>query len=75
MKATKLAPLPLYLIAHLVKCWSLLLARAPFLTKLGLYEPQGPCEGFAAVDIHAGRFYHGDSRRGEKNGPGRCYRV
>lgn len=31
-----------YLIAHLVEGWSLLLARAPFLTRLGLREPRGP---------------------------------
>lgn len=42
MEVTKLAPLPLYLIAHLVEGWSLLLARAPFLTRLGLHEPRGP---------------------------------
>lgn len=42
MEVTKLAPLPLYLIAHLVEGWSLLLARAPFLTRLGLREPRGP---------------------------------
>lgn len=42
MEVTKLAPLPLYLIAHLVEWWSLLLARAPFLTRLGLREPRGP---------------------------------
>ncbi|KAL1868707.1 hypothetical protein Daus18300_005841 [Diaporthe australafricana] len=42
MDVTVLAPLPLYLIAHLVEGWSLLLARAPFLTKLGLREPKGP---------------------------------
>lgn len=42
MEVTKLAPLPLYLIAHLVEGWSLLLARAPFLTRLGLREPKGP---------------------------------
>lgn len=42
MEVTTLAPLPLYLIAHLVEGWSLLLARAPFLTRLGLREPKGP---------------------------------
>lgn len=42
MEVTKLAPLPLYLVAHLVEGWSLLLARAPFLTRLGLREPKGP---------------------------------
>lgn len=42
MEVTKLAPLPLYLIAHLVEGWSLLLARAPFLASLGLREPRGP---------------------------------
>lgn len=42
MEVTELAPLPLYLIAHLVEGWSLLLARAPFLARLGLHEPRGP---------------------------------
>lgn len=37
----RLPPLPLYLIAHLIESWSLLLARAPFLTRLGLREPRG----------------------------------
>jgi nucleoside-diphosphate-sugar epimerase len=41
MEVTRLPPLPLYLIAHLVEFWSLLLARAPFLTRLGLREPRG----------------------------------
>lgn len=42
MEVTRLPPLPLYLIAHLVESWSLLLARVPFLTRLGLREPSGP---------------------------------
>ncbi|KAI3400488.1 hypothetical protein diail_3109 [Diaporthe ilicicola] len=42
MEVTALAPLPVYLIAHLVEGWSLLLARVPFLTRLGLREPKGP---------------------------------
>jgi nucleoside-diphosphate-sugar epimerase len=42
MEVTMLPPLPLYLIAHLVEFWSLLLAKVPFLTRLGLHEPRGP---------------------------------
>lgn len=42
MEVTRLPPLPLYLIAHLVESWSLLLARVPLLTRLGLREPAGP---------------------------------
>lgn len=42
MEVTRLPPLPLYLTAHLVEFWSLLLARAPLLTRLGLREPRGP---------------------------------
>lgn len=37
----RLPPLPLYLIAHLIESWSLLLARVPFLARLGLREPRG----------------------------------
>ncbi|KAL2261048.1 hypothetical protein VTK26DRAFT_4768 [Humicola hyalothermophila] len=36
------APIFLFLIAHVIEFWSLLLARFPFLTKLGLREPSGP---------------------------------
>ena len=35
-------PLPLYLLAHVVEMWAVLLARVPLLTRLGLSEPRGP---------------------------------
>ncbi|KAK4235519.1 hypothetical protein C8A03DRAFT_46367 [Achaetomium macrosporum] len=35
-------PLFLFVLAHAVEAWCLLLARLPFLTKLGLREPSGP---------------------------------
>lgn len=37
-----LSPLMLYLVAHLVEGWAVLLARVPLLTRLGLSEPAGP---------------------------------
>ncbi|KAK3310611.1 uncharacterized protein B0T15DRAFT_43758 [Chaetomium strumarium] len=50
-------PLVLFLLAHAVEAWCLLLARLPFLTKLGLREPSGPLHMLQpsvwSVAIHA----------------------
>lgn len=39
---TFVSPLMLYLVAHVIEGWAVLLARVPFLTRLGLGEPTGP---------------------------------
>ncbi|SPQ18653.1 d657bd50-5801-4958-8e8f-dbf8fbb3b942 [Thermothielavioides terrestris] len=42
VRVTYQRPIVLFLIAHVIEAWCLLLARLPFLTKLGLREPSGP---------------------------------
>lgn len=40
------SPLLLYVLAHLMEAWCVMLAWFPFLTKLGLSEPKGPLHSF-----------------------------
>ncbi|ROW11565.1 hypothetical protein VMCG_01473 [Cytospora schulzeri] len=44
VEVTLISPLMLYLFAHVVEGWAILLARMPFLTRLGLSEPKGPAQ-------------------------------
>ncbi|KUI63091.1 Short-chain dehydrogenase/reductase family 42E member 1 [Cytospora mali] len=71
LDVTVVSPLVMYLLAHVVEGWAILLARVPFLTRLGLSEPQGPIQSLQPAIWTPGAFVmvdDGAARRSVEEG-------
>ncbi|KUI66722.1 Short-chain dehydrogenase/reductase family 42E member 1 [Cytospora mali] len=71
LDVTVVSPLLMYLLAHVVEGWAILLARVPFLTRLGLSEPQGPIQSLQPAIWTPGAFVmvdDGAARRSVEEG-------